>query len=86
MPVDFPERNFIYTKPEGMTAEQCSDLPVWRGPTKLEADGSHVNIIVSKWKLNKEDLEEVQKTGCIYLSITTLQQPPVSLFTENPFE
>lgn len=28
---------------------------------------------------------QIQKTGCIYLSITGHGMPPVSLFTENPF-
>jgi hypothetical protein len=80
LPVDFPERNFVYGKPLGWTDEQCSDLPVFKGNT---TDG--FPVIISCWKFSKEDLEEIQRTGKIYLSITSDGMPPVSLFTENPF-
>jgi hypothetical protein len=80
LPVDFTERNFVFTKPNDMTDEQCSDLPVFKGQT---SDG--FPCIVSCWKLSKEDLEEVTKNGVVYLSITGHGMPPVSLFTENPF-
>jgi hypothetical protein len=72
MPTDFPQRNFVYTKPKDMTDEQCSDLPVWKGEVPIDDAG-------------KEDIEEIQRTGVIWLSVTGYQQPPVSLFTENPF-
>lgn len=85
LPADLPERNTIFTKPEGMTDEQCSDLPVWRGEAPLDEQGNTVPVIISCWKFNKEDLEEIQRTGCIWLSITGHGMPPVSLFTENPF-
>lgn len=80
LPVDFPERNFVFTKPAGMTDEECSDLPVFKG---VAADG--YPCIISKWKFSKEDLEQIKKTGCIYLSITAEGMPPVALFTEHPF-
>lgn len=80
MPVTFPESNFVFTKPASMTDEQCSDLPVWLGK-----DQEDFPVIISCWKLSKEDLEEIQKTGQIYLSIAGQGMPPVSLFTENPF-
>lgn len=84
LPTDFPERNFVYTKPKNMTDEQCSDLPVWKGPATDE-NGVTFPVIISKWKLSKEDLEEIQRTGVIYLSVTGDVQPPVSVFTEYPF-
>jgi len=80
IPVDFPNRNFVYTKPANMTDEQCSDLPVFKGES---SDG--FPVIISCWRFSKEDMEEIQRTGCIYLSITGHGMPPVSLFTESPF-
>jgi hypothetical protein len=80
LPTDFKERNFVFTKPNDMTDEQCMDLPVWKGNT---TDG--FPAIISCWKLSKEDLEQIQENGCIWLSITGNGMPPVSLFTENPF-
>lgn len=85
LPVDFEERNFVYGKPAGMTDEQCCDLPVWKGSAPVDEQGTLYPVIISCWKLSKEDLEEVQRTGCLWLSITGNGMPPVSIFTENPF-
>ncbi len=85
LPVDFPEANFTFTKPANMTDEQCSSLRVWKGPVKVEDQRITVPAIISKWTFSKEDLEEIARTGCIYLSITGTGMPPVALFTENPF-
>ena len=85
LPVDFEQRNFVYTKPKDMTDEQCSDLCVYKGLVQIDEEGNTAPTIISCWKLSKEDLEEVAKTGTIWLSITGNGMPPVSLFTENPF-
>lgn len=85
LPVDFPARNFVYQKPQGWTDEQCSDLPVWKGNAPIDDQGNTAPTIISCWKLSKEDLEQIQKTGEIWLSICSNGMPPVSLFTENPF-
>lgn len=84
LPISFDGQNFIFTKPRGWSDEQCMDLPVFKGTASDEA-GFAIPVIISCWKFSKEDLEEIQKTGCIYLSITGTGMPPVSLFTENPF-
>jgi hypothetical protein len=85
LPVSFPENNFVFTKPQGMTDEQCSDLPVWRGNVPVDEAGTMFPAIISCWQLSKEDIEEIQKTGRIWLSITATGMPPVSVFAENPF-
>jgi hypothetical protein len=83
--IDFPEANLTMNKPSDMTDEQCGALRVWRGISTIEETGDQVPTLISKWQLSKEDLEEIQKTGCIWLSIVGRGMPPVSLFTENPF-
>jgi hypothetical protein len=85
LPKDFKERNFVYTKPKDWTDEQCGDLPVFKGTSAIDGEGTMIPCIISCWQLSKEDLEEIQNTGCIWLSITGHTMPPVSLFTENPF-
>ncbi len=85
LPITFKETNFTFTKPEGWTDEQCGDLPVWKGDVPLDNLGNTAPAIVSCWQFSKEDLEEIRRTGCIWLSITGKGMPPVSLFTENPF-
>jgi len=85
LPVSFPEQNKVYLKPEGWTDEQCSDLPVWQGAAPIDEAGNTAPVIISCWQFSKEDLDEIQKTGRVWLSVTGSSQPPVSLFTENPF-
>ena len=31
LPIEFPEKNFTFGKPKGMTDQQCSSLDVWKG-------------------------------------------------------
>jgi hypothetical protein len=85
LPTTFEGYNKVYAKPQGWTDEQCSDLPVWEGQAPVDDQGNTAPTIISCWKLSKEDLEEIQRTGVIYLSICGNGMPPVSLFTENPF-
>lgn len=80
LPTSFEESNFTFTKPSSMTDEECADLPVFKGH---DADG--YPVIISCWKFSKEDLEEIERSGCIYLQIIGNGMPPVSLYTENPF-
>jgi hypothetical protein len=86
LPTDFPEANFTFTKPKDMTDEQCMDLRVWRGEVPIDDAGSMAPAIISCWRLSKEDLEEINRTGVVWLSITGTGMPPVSVFTDNPFQ
>lgn len=69
-----------------MTDEQCMDLKVWRGEAPHDDAGNTYPAIISCWKLSKEDLDEINRTGVVWLSITGLGMPPVSVFGENPFK
>lgn len=86
LPTTFPESNFTFEKPKDMSDEECMSLPVWKGSSAPDPDtGNQFPMIISCWKLSYEDLQEIQKTGCVWLSITGHGMPPVSVFTENPF-
>lgn len=81
LPTQFPEQNFEYKKPADMTDEQCYSLPVFKG-----VDNEDTPVIISCWKLSKEDLEDINQTGEIWLQIVGNGMPPVSIYTENPFK
>lgn len=78
--VDFPESNFTFEKPSGMTDEQCLPLTVWKGHCD---DGTPE--IISCWRLSKEDLETINQTGEVWLRVVGHGTPPVSIQTERPF-
>jgi len=73
-PVKFKEQNQQLGPPPGMSEEECQPLPVF-------TDGKQC---ISCWELSKEDIEKVNKTGRIWLSVMSgLTQPPVWLSTEE---
>lgn len=78
-PTNFKEQNFVFTKPEGWTDDQCGDLPVWKGNTP---DGP---IIISCWKLSPEELATIQATGVVWLHIIGGGMPPVYVGAESSF-
>lgn len=79
-PINFPESNFTFQKPEGWTDEQCSPLSVCK-----TIDANKVPIIISKWELNAEELKEVNKTQSVYLIVCGTSTPPVSVHAITPF-
>ncbi len=80
-PTSFKETNLVFTKPESMTDEECSLLPVC---VTQYPDGT--DVIISKWKLSDEELEQVMKEKCVWLHVIGKGTPPVSLETNNPFK
>lgn len=69
-PIQFKEQNVTYI------AEGCNDLPAHKAKDQ----------IISCWKLTKEELEQINKTGVIWFSVMGQLQPPIWLGTENPFK
>lgn len=78
-PIEFPEQNKVFKAPEGM--DNCSDLPV------CECIDFNFNtpVIISKWKLTPEELQKVNETGEIWLSVVGQGMPPVCLMVDYPF-
>ena len=76
----FPESNKVIDKPESMTRDECDALSVFVGK-----DTNGFDVIISCWKPTKEELEEFNKTGrlWIYHYGTILQ--PHSASCHNPF-
>jgi hypothetical protein len=80
MPTDFDESNMVLDKPLSMTREQCDPLCVWQGDA---TDGTP--MVISCWKLTQEELEEINKTGRVFLQVIGHAMPPVCLTVKTPF-
>ena len=76
----FDEANTVLGKPQDMTHEQCEAASVCR---TQNADG--VMVVVSCWKVTKEELEEIQRTGRVWLIVAGHTMPPVNLTGISPF-
>ena len=72
-PVEFEEMNVTYAKDQ----PEYLPLPVYR-----TVDGE----VTSCWELSQEEIEQVMKTGKIYLTMLTFNQPlqPILLSLMKP--
>jgi len=71
VPVAFAEANMVLDKPDCMSRDQCEPINVCVGQS------GNVNVIISCWKLTKEELEEINRTGRVWLHVLGTQMPPV---------
>lgn len=78
-PIKFEECNFTFLKPEDMTDEECGSLEVCRC-----TDHHGFPVIISCWNLTQEEIDEVQQTGKIWLTVTGESMNPVNLQVERP--
>lgn len=81
IPAAFEQENCVLSRPEALTVDQCEPLPVYRGESR---DGQPV--VISCWKVTKEELEEISRTGRVWLWIWGDTMPPASVGGANPFE
>jgi hypothetical protein len=75
-PVAFPQVNFTYTKPDGLTDEQCGSLPCYRSET----------LTVSCWRLSPRDRLRCLMGGKVWLLLMMNGHPPVCVTPESPFQ
>jgi len=80
-PASFDESNAVLARPAGMTHQQCEPLSVLRA-----VDGDGIPIVISCWKLTKEEMEEVQRTGRVWLGIIGQTMPPAWIDGCKPFD
>lgn len=76
----FDQANCVLSPPSAMTADECMPLSVFRG---MYSDGQRV--VISCWKPTRDEIEEIKRTGRIWLSVLGEGMPPVALTTQNPF-
>jgi len=78
IPTAFNEENGVLDGPPGMS--ECEPLSVWRG------EQNNQPLVISCWKLTNEELEEINKTGRVWLYVCGQTMPPVSLQIKHPFK
>lgn len=64
VPTSFAESNHILDLPEGMSQDDCFSLCVLKGETR-----EGIPFVISCWKLTQVELDEVNRTGRIWLGI-----------------
>lgn len=79
-PASFDESTGYLSRPANMTDEECEPLSIAR----VGCDGTLT--IISCWKLTKEELEEINRTGRVWLGICGMTMPPAWISGSNPFD
>ena len=82
----FPESNGALSPPDGLTEDQVTSLAVWRGYAPAEGMEDPVPMTISCWKPTKEEMDEFQRTGRVWLFIWGGSMPPACLSMTNPFQ
>lgn len=80
-PTDFPESNHVFDKPPDATRDECEPLNVFAGELTGGVPGS-----VSCWKVTKEELEEINRTGRVWAYHWGSGLQPHALSGHNPFK
>jgi len=79
VPTAFDEENCVFNAPPNM--DNCDALSTWKGNTK-EGDP----VVISWWKPTKEEMEEIKKTGRIWVIVYGVGMPPIAPVGINPFK
>lgn len=81
VPTSFPQSNLVLDPPEGVSVEECAPLSCFRG----QIAATKTPVIISCWKLTKEEVDELLRTGRLWLWVYGVTMPPVVLHTQSPF-
>lgn len=79
-PASFDEANFVLDKPQGMSHEECGALSIWRGATE-----GGKPVVISCWKFTQEELEEINRTGRVWLMMYGETTQPAAVCGVKPF-
>ena len=75
----FKESNHVLDTPKGSQIN-CDALSVFVGQTDDQTP-----VVVSCWKLTKDEIDDLLKTGRLWCIIVGQTMPPITLTTVNPF-
>lgn len=80
-PIDFPQCN-VWLGSGGNPGTE--GMPVSKSLQLIE--GSWYPSIVTKFKLEPEEIQRIQETGQIWICVLGSGMPPIMPTVENPFE
>lgn len=76
-PIPFKEANAELGR--GENHESVCSLPVCKAETEIGP------CLISCWRLTKPEIEEIARTGVVWLTVLGPSQPPVAVAAMSPF-
>ena len=78
-PTSFPESDGYLGAPPGME-DECAPLSIVRG-----RDPAGRPVLISCWKFSRAELDEINRTGRVWLGVLGVTMPPAWLLGSSPF-
>jgi hypothetical protein len=82
-PTSFKETNTIFGPGGNPNTQQ---LPACIATAPQHTGGIEVPFIVSRWKLDDDEIEKIRQTGEIWIAIMGKIMPPIMPVADHPFE
>lgn len=82
-PIPFKDQNG--TLGRGDNHESVSELPIYRGKLLIDEHGTTADCIISCWSLTTPEIEEITRTGRMYVGVMGVSQPPIFAAAYSPF-
>ena len=79
-PSSFDEENCVLEASPGTTFENCEALSVL-----CSTNQAGVPVVVSCWKFSREEMDEINRTGRVWLVIGGASMPAAYLMGMSPF-
>lgn len=76
----FDESNHVLSRPPEMTAEECDPAQVFVG---IDTGGRP--IVITCWKPTREELDEIERTGRVWLILYGRTMQPAIVTGFKPF-
>jgi hypothetical protein len=83
LPCSFDESNAVLSRPPSMNPDQCEPLSIYKGGIRL--GGEILPCVISCWKCTAEELQEIQRTGRVWVNIIGNTMPPIIVSGTLPF-
>lgn len=80
VPASFEESDAFLGPPPGVSDEDCESLSIKRAVTEQGQP-----VVISCWKMTREELEEINRTGRVWLLVWGHTMPPAALAGMKPF-
>jgi hypothetical protein len=77
---NFEHSNSVLGPPPGVSEDDVRSLNVWQGIA-----GGTQPVVISCWKPTKDELEEIARTGRVYLYVYGQTMPPVAIESKDPW-
>ncbi len=78
VPASFDQDNKVLDKPPDM--DDCTALSVFQG-----VDVDQRPVVISCWKVTQAELNEILRTGRVWLVVYGMGMPPVALMGTSPW-